>query len=141
MLRPVWLGLIFLFAVGGMAAARFAAPRAVANSPAPSKSLKHTDRFISPTEGLTTIGTTLPEQLVAEPLLTKTDRLAVVNAEPVSVKTVPVLVSPPRKPESETPKDFVKIVSRHWRDPLAPKLSSDKAAKSKSTKKAPKPLS
>jgi len=119
MLRPFWLGLILLFTVGGLAAAKFAAPSAVASPPAPSKPIKQTDRFISPTEGLTTVTTTLAQQPAPEPLLTKTDKLAALSAEPVPIKTI-------------------KIVSRHWRDPLAPKFAGNKAAKSKSTKKLSK---
>ena len=139
MLRPFWLGLILLFAVGGLAAAKFAVPSVVANVPAPSKPIKQTERFISPTEVLTTVGTSLLHQAAPEPPLTKTDKLAARSAEPVPIKTIPVGATPSRKPQSEAVKEPVKIVSRHWRDPLAPKLPSHKAAKSKSTKTPSKP--
>ena len=141
MIRPFWLGLILLFAVGGLAAAKFVAPSAVAYVPAPSKLIKQTERFISPTEVLTTGGTSLLQQSAPEPLLAKTDKLAVRSAEPVPIKTVPVRAAPPRRPQSDTVKEPDKIVSRHWRDPLAPKLPSDKAVKSKSNEKPSKPAS
>jgi hypothetical protein len=65
MLRPVWLGLMFLIAVVGLAAVKFSVPLAVANVPAPtSKTIKQADRFVATTEGLTT-GSTLHQQPTA----------------------------------------------------------------------------
>jgi hypothetical protein len=140
MLRTIWLGLISLLAVGAIAAVKFMSPHALANVPAASEAAsKQTDRFISPTEGLTTVGSTLPEN-EPETALAKSDRMAALSVEPIPIKTIPVTISPPRK-SAETLKQPVKIVSRHWRDPMAPKLPGDKAAKSKSTKKPSKPLS
>jgi hypothetical protein len=129
---------MFLVAVGGLAAIKFAVPLAVANvPPPPSKTIKQADRFLSAPE-TTMVGSTSPQQAVPEPPLTKTDKVAVPTAEPIPIKTTPVVVSPRRETESQKPNQPVKIVSRHWRDPLAPKLLTTKAAKSVRAKKTAK---
>ena len=140
MLRSIWLGLMFLIAVVGLAAVKFAIPLDVANVPQPSKAIKQTDRFVSIAEQPTTVGSTLHEQQAApeEPPLAKTDKVAALTTEPVVIKTIPVVISPQHKPHSEAPKQPIKIVSRHWRDPLAPKLPTTKAAKSVQVKKTAK---
>jgi hypothetical protein len=140
MTRAFWLGLIFLIAVGGLAVARFHAPSPVATVPTAAKIIKETQQFVAPSEGLATVGAG-SQQPAQEPPLNKTDKAASVNADPTYIKMTPAVISPPRKPQSITPEPPAKIVARHWRDPLAPKLSGDKAAKSNSTKKNAKPPS
>ena len=137
MLRPIWLGLMFLIAVVGLAAVKVAVPLAVADvPPPPSKTIKQADRFVTPPEPMT-VGSTSPQQAVPEPPLTKTDKVAAPAADPIPVKTTPAVISPRPQTESQKPKQPVKIVSRHWRDPLAPKAEPARQSKVGSQSKPP----
>jgi hypothetical protein len=102
MFRTVWLALICLISLGAMIAAKIGIA-----------SLASADA-----SGVVTIaGSSHPDQ----PIM-KSDKLNVLNNERMPPETTlpPIAILPP-KDLATTPEPVIKIVSRHWHDPLAPK--------------------
>ena len=128
MLRTVWLGVVCLLCIGTMAAVKF--------SGASLASVKVSDRDQpSPTDNPITVGSTLTETDLFPPP-TKSDKLAVVSADPTPIETVamPVTMTEQKNARSQP---VIKIANRHWRDPLAPKAERvSKRPKTKALKKS-----
>ena len=133
MLRTVWLGVVCLLCIGAMVVAKLTGA-----SLAAAKVSDHGEispAHFSATKDLTTVGSTLTKTEPDQPFA-KSDRLAVVNADPTPLKTIAISgVASPQKPlHSES---AIKIVSRHWRDPLLPKAPPvSKRLKSESLKRS-----
>jgi hypothetical protein len=113
MIRTLWLALIGLASLGVLVGIKMgAAPLASAD--------------------MSRVEATTAEQVTS----TKADKLEVSNIGPTLDKTVvtPITIMPP-KTKSEQTEATTKIVSRHWHDPLAPKVkpvadrSKDKSSK------------
>src|SRR5215203_446434 len=132
MIRTVWLALICLIGVGIMAAVKITTvSRATTNVPERVGLSEQQAPKVSVTQGVATPDVARRE---AEQQ-TKSDRLTLLNVDapptvtpPTVTQLTPVAVVP-TKPQSETAEPSIKIVSRHWRDPLAPKAETLKMPK------------
>ena len=133
MIRTVWLALICFIGVGIMAAVKItAASRATTNVPERVGLSEQQELKVSVTQGVATPDVARRQ---AEQPETKSDRLTVLNVDappsvtpPTVIQLTPIAVSP-SKPQPETAEPSVKLVSRHWRDPLAPKPAPVKMRK------------
>lgn len=98
MIRTIWLALICLISLGTMAAVRIGTT---------SLASANISDVVMPTE-----------RNSEQPLM-KQDKLEVLNIEPIKTIVTPDAIPP--KAVSRTAEPVIKIVSRHWHDPLAPK--------------------
>jgi hypothetical protein len=100
MVRTVWLGLVFLIAIGGLIAYNFAT------------GAKHQAAFADPTVAIAD---------TQDAPSTKADRLDVDYLEDVPdktpVHTIPIVLSKP--PAKAEPEKVTKIISRHWHERYA----------------------
>ena len=104
MIRTVWLAVICLISLGAMAAVRIGIA---------SLARASVSDVVTPTE------------LKSEQPLMKSDKLDVLKIEGVLTTTVtPIAILPP-KGEVKPGEPVIKIISRHWHDPLAPKSKPD----------------
>jgi hypothetical protein len=106
MIRTVWLALICLISLVIMAAIKVGI-----------ESLASADAS----------GVVMPADKDTEHGLMKSDKLEVSNIGPVPSKPIatPFAISPPQSaPKPAEPS--IKIVSRHWHDPLAPPLANQR---------------
>lgn len=125
MIRTVWLALICLIGVGIMAAVKITTvSRATTNVPERVGLSEQQAPKVSVTQGVATPDVARRE---AEQQ-TKSDRLTLLKVDAPPTVTPPLAVVP-TKPQSETAEPSIKIVSRHWRDPLAPKAETLKMPK------------
>jgi hypothetical protein len=114
MFRTVWVALICLISLGALIATKVGIA-----------SLASAD-----VSDVVTIAGSRPDQPLA-----KSDKLKVLNNEPMSVQTtLPPMAIPPAIDAATVPEPPIKIVSRHWHDPLAPKTQpATVRSKAKST--------
>jgi len=132
MIRTVWLALICLIGVGVMAAVKVTtASRATTNVPERNGLSEQQRPRPSITLGVATIDVARRE---AEQPQTKSDGLTVSDVDaPATVTHVTPVALAPRKLQSEPAEPKFKIVSRHWRDPLAPKADPVKGKSAEKT--------
>jgi hypothetical protein len=118
MIRTAWLALLCLIGVGIMAAVKVTtASRATPSVPMLSE---QKDPRIPLTQGVAAISVARPEPDKPEPS-NKSDRVDVnVDIQPTVTRVTPMVVEPANPQRDTAP--VLKLVSRHWRDPLAPKL-------------------
>jgi hypothetical protein len=119
-MRTVWLALICLIGVGIMAAIKITtSSRATTNVAERVGLSERQEPKVSLTQGVATPDVARRE---AEQHQAKSDRLSVLNVDvPATVPQAPPAALGPGKPRSDTVEPSIKLVSRHWRDPLAPK--------------------
>ena len=140
MIRTAWLALLCLIGVGIMAAVKVTtASRATPSVLERQQSSEQKAPRISLTQGVAAISAARPEP-EPEPS-TRSDRVGVnVDTQPALTRVTPTVVEP-ASPQRETAPVF-KLVSRHWRDPLAPKVvqpvsrSTAKSAEKRTTRRA-----
>jgi hypothetical protein len=118
MIRTAWLALLCLIGVGIMAAVKVTtASRATPSVPIVSE---QKEPRIPVTQGVAVISVARPEPEKTEPS-TKSDRVGVnVDVRPAVTRVTPMVVEPANPQRDTAP--VLKLVSRHWRDPLAPKV-------------------
>jgi hypothetical protein len=135
MIRTFWLALVGLIGLGIMAAIKITTA-SLATTNAPKRyALSEQQKQIPPlTQGIAAIGVGRPQ---AELPVAKSDRIMVLKIDTPPTVTPPVLTVLPDNPASQTAEPNVRIVSRHWRDPLAPKADSIMRPKVKSAGRTP----
>jgi hypothetical protein len=123
MIRTVWLALICLITVAALALAKISAvPVATAEISEQSEAPKQTERKIATRAESLPIYVS-PDEVKTDQPFGKSDKLKDLNLSPATtVTTLPIAIVP-QKVQSKTAEEApIKIISRHWRDPLAPKL-------------------
>ncbi len=101
MIRTVWLAVICLISLGAMAAVRIGTA---------SLARANVSDVVATTE------------IKSEQPLMKSDKLDILKIERALTETTetPIAILPP-KAELKPGEPVIKIISRHWHDPLAPK--------------------
>jgi hypothetical protein len=130
-IRTFWLALVCLIGLGITAAAKITtASLATTNVPKRYALSEQQEPTASITQGIAAaIAVEWPQ---AERPENKSDRLTVLKDAAPPAVTPPIITVLPKNPASQTAEPKVKIVSRHWRDPLAPKADPIKRPKVKS---------